>query len=112
MAKLPATIYRILENKQSYIGEKDLTMIETYNVFEEAGYKKSTANKWLLNWAVSGKLKFIPDREQPYGYRISLGDFSGVPVKDLLDNNRVWLPVKEVSILRNGDGIESCRTIL
>lgn len=96
MAKLPSTIYAILEKKQRELyksgGPAGLPIEEAYTVFEECGYKRSTANKWILNWAICRRLKF---GEDDHGYLLSFGIFDGKPSEMLL-NGKVWLPVKEV----------------
>lgn len=113
MAKLPITIYKMLKAKQDLYEKEELDLIEVYQTFESCGYKVTTANKWLLNWGIVGSLKFIPIKDDKnIGYRIKLGDFSELTRAERMDNNRVWLPVKETAQLRNGDGLESCGVIL
>lgn len=96
MAKLPSTIYAILEKKQRELylkgGPAGLPLSEVQEVFAECGYKTSTANKWLLNWAVCRRVKFAQDQ---YGYLVSFGIFDGKP-SEMLMNGKVWLPTKEV----------------
>ncbi len=105
MARLPSTIYAILEKKQRTLyqegGPAGLPIEDAYAVFEECGYKRSTANKWLLNWAVCRRLKITQDQ---YGYLLSFGFFEGKPSEMLMDG-RVWLPVKEVKFKTCNAGI-------
>ena len=86
-------------------GETDgsISIFCAYQIFEECGYKRSTANKWLLNWAVCMLLKFEIDKDG--NYRIRTGQFEGSP-RDMLCGGTVWLPVKEVKVR------ESCAAIL
>jgi len=65
---------------------------DVYEIFEDCGYKRSTANKWLLNWAVCMRLRF---EEGKTGLRIRTGIFEGKP-SDMLLGGKVWLPTKEV----------------
>lgn len=107
MARLPCNIYEDLRAKQreNYkLGlDNTLTLGEIYEVFRKAGYKQSTANKWLLNWAICLCVKF----EDPKGnkdYRVRFGDFRdmGYTPNDMLCGGTVWLPCKEVWI-KKGD---------
>ena len=99
MAKLPSTIYRKLEQEQRTLfaqgGPASLSMGDIYAVFMDAGYKISTANKWLKNWAVSMRACFEYDRDGQY--RVRFGFFDGSP-KDMLCGGHVWLNVKEVKL--------------
>jgi len=108
MAKLPSTIYRKIQEEQrrQYMsGQSDgsISIGYAYEIFEECGYKRSTANKWLLNWAVCMLLKFEIGKEGEY--RIRTGHFEGTP-RDMLCGGTVWLNVKEVKVR------ESCAAIL
>lgn len=69
----------------------------------DAGYKKTTANKWLLNWAVSKCLRFEKDHSDSVDdYRIRLGFWPDCKPTELLDGGKVWLPVKEIYINNGG----------
>lgn len=96
MAKLPSTIYKEIATKQKELydsGETDgsISLLTAYAVFFDCGYKQSTANKWLLNWAISRCLRFEKDGQY---YRIRLGQFHDMKPSECL--NGVWLPVKEI----------------
>lgn len=112
MAKLPSTIYERLRKEQRTLFDKgldnSLSLPEIYAVFTECGYKISTANKWLLNWAVSLRAKFEIDKKGYY--RVRFGFFEGSP-QDMLCGGKVWLPVKEVAITKD-DGLYSQKLIL
>lgn len=111
MAKLPITIYKELMKQQQTMDS--LSLDEVYTTFGMCGYKVSTANKWLLNWASVGMLKFNRTTDNnPKGFTVTLGDFSDMSSYERLCKNTVWLPVKEVQCLRNGIGSESCKGIL
>lgn len=104
MAKLPSTIYHEILRKQNQYykdGTRNgsISIEEAQAIFAAAGYKTSTANKWLLNWAVSRVLRF--EKEKEY-YCIRLGEFYDLTPSECLDHGKVWLPVKEVKIkIRN-----------
>lgn len=105
MAKLPSTIYKKLMELQHTLYQGgytngSLSLADVYNVFEECGYKQSTANKWLLNWAVSRVLRFEP---ADGWYRVRLGDFCDSSVRDLMDGGKVWLPCKESWVKYSND---------
>ena len=112
MAKLPSTIYTKLEKKQRTLYNEgyapSLAMGDIYEVFLDCGYKVSTANKWLLNWAVSMRAKFEIDKDGHY--RVRFGFFEGSP-NDMLCGGKVWLPVKEVA-LKNDLGNRAQKMIL
>jgi len=98
MARLPSTIYKEIMKKQRELyksGATDgsITLMDAYAVFFDCGYKQSTANKWLLNWAICRCLRFEKDGDY---YRLRLGDFTDLKPSECLNN--VWLPVKEVWI--------------
>lgn len=98
MAKLPSTIYKEIMKKQRELyksGATDgsISLLDAYAVFFDCGYKQSTANKWLLNWAICRCLMF---EKKDGDYRLKLGDFTDRKPSDCLNN--VWLPVKEVWI--------------
>ena len=97
MAKLPSTIYAKLEKNQRMLyqsgGPAGLPIEDVYAVFDECGYRRSTANKWLLNWAVCRSCCF---EKSGNNYRIRLGDYTDKTPEQCL--NGVWLPVKEVWI--------------
>ena len=100
MAKLPSTIYNEILKRQKELfkdGTRNgsISIEEAQSIFAAAGYKTSTANKWLLNWAVSRVLRF--EKEKEY-YCIRLGDFTYMTPSECLDNGRVWLPVKECRV--------------
>ena len=104
MAKLPSTIYtnlQRLQKEQFRNGQSNgtLSLGMVYSEFMDAGYRQSTANKWLLNWAVSLRLKFEYDQASK-NYRVRFGDwrFEDLGPKDMLDGGKVWLPCKEVWI--------------
>lgn len=107
MAKLPSTIYTILEKKQRQLYKSgdagNLPLGDVYSVFAECGYKQSTANKWLLNWAVSMRLCFEIQKDGKY--KVRLGDWRDTDMSpnDMLDGGRVWLPCKEVWISDKGE---------
>lgn len=109
MAKLPATIYNEILKKQRMLsdsGERNgtITLDEVYYHFDRAGYRRSTANKWLLNWAVCKMLMFDKDKS---GTIVKLGYFPDMSDKECL--NGVWLPVKEVKIKSGPISAEWCR---
>lgn len=99
MAKLPSTIYKEIVRKQRELynsGATDgsIALLTAYEIFFDAGYKQSTANKWLLNWAICRCCKFEKDGKY---YRLRLGDFTDKTPEECL--NGVWLPVKDVWIM-------------
>lgn len=101
MAKLPSTIYNEILRRQKELyktGERNgsVSIDDAYTIFAAAGYKQSTANKWMLNWAVSRVLCF--EKEKDGYYCIRLGQFLDKSPTECLDNGKVWLPVKEVKI--------------
>ena len=104
MAKLPSTIYEQIQKRQKELWKDgtrngSISIEEAQAIFAAAGYKTSTANKWLLNWAVSRVLCFEKEKD---GYCIRLGQFYHLSPSECLDNGKVWLPVKEVKIkIRN-----------
>lgn len=112
MAKLPSTIYGKLEKLQRTRFDEgyapSLAMGDIYAVFTDCGYKISTANKWLLNWAVSKRAKFEIDKEG--NYRVRFGFFEG-STNDMLCGGRVWLNVKEVA-LKNDRGNRAQKVML
>lgn len=111
MAKLPITIYKQLVEQQK--STSDLSLEEIYTTFGMCGYKVSTANKWLLNWASVGMLKFNKTNDgNPRGFTVTLGNFTSMSAYERMCKNTVWLPVKEVQCLRDGVGSESCRGTL
>ena len=91
MAKLPATIYKEIEMLQRELSKDGVTLDDAYHYFDRAGYRRSTANKWLLNWAVCKMLMFSKDER---GTIMKLGYFPDKTDTECL--NSVWLPVKEV----------------
>jgi len=98
LAKLPSTIYTKIQDLQRELYASGLTngsvaLGDVYEIFEDCGYKRSTANKWLLNWAICCRLKFEKDKDGYY--RIRTGIFEGSP-SDMLCGGEVWLPTKEV----------------
>ena len=98
MAKLPSTIYKEILRKQRELYKSGATdgsiaLLTAYEVFFNAGYKQSTANKWLINWAVCRCCKFEKDGKY---YRLRLGDFTDKTPEECI--NGIWLPVKEVWI--------------
>ena len=102
MAKLPSTIYEQILKRQKELYKEGtrngtISLEEAQSIFAAAGYKVSTANKWLLNWAVSRVLFFEKDISTGL-YCIRLGQFFDKTPSECLDNGRVWLPVKEVKI--------------
>lgn len=104
MAKLPSTIYAKLyeiqrEQYRHGLTNGTVSLGTVYSEFMDAGYRQSTANKWLLNWAVSLRLKFEFDSASK-NYRVRLGDWrdENLGPKDMLDGGKVWLPCKEVWI--------------
>ena len=101
MAKLPSTIYKEIKERQRKLYKDgtrngNISLADCYAIFAAAGYKESTANKWLLNWGVSRILKF--EMQQSGFYAVRLGDFFDLSPSECLDNGRVWLPVKECKI--------------
>ena len=101
MAKLPSTIYNEILRRQKELyksGARNgtVSLEDAYTIFAAAGYKQSTANKWMLNWAVSRVLCF--EKEKDAYYCIRLGQFLDKTSSECLDNGKVWLPVKEVKI--------------
>ena len=103
MARLPSTIYKEILRKQRELYKSGATdgsiaLLTAYEVFFNAGYKQSTANKWLLNWAICRCCRF---EKNGGNYRIRLGDFTDKTPEECI--NGVWLPVKEVWIT-NEDG--------
>ena len=96
MAKLPSTIFKEIQDRQRELymsGESDgsIPLGEAWKPFQEAGYKISTANKWILNWATCRGVVLEKDKE---GYiKLRLGDFRHLSPNECLNN--VWLPVKE-----------------
>lgn len=104
MAKLPNTIYKKLEELQHTLYKAgytngSLSLADVYDIFEECGYGPAAANKWLLNWAVSRRLRFEKDKDY---YRVRLGEFFDSSVRDLMDGGRVWLPCKDSWIKKDG----------
>ena len=102
MAKLPSTIYNEILKRQKELykdGTRNgtISLEEAQAIFGLAGYKVSTANKWLLNWAVSRVLFFEKDIATGT-YCIRLGQYFDKTPAECLDNGKVWLPVKEVKI--------------
>ena len=100
MAKLPSTLYKQILDLQKELYEQGLTngslcLGDVYAIFYDAGYKRTTANKWLLNWAVTRQLMFEKDGKEGE-YRVRLGDYRDKSLDYCTDNQRVWLPVKEV----------------
>ena len=100
MARLPSTIYRKIQEeqrKQFMSGQSDgsISIGYAYEIFDECGYKRSTANKWMLNWAVCMQLKFELGHDGEY--RIRTGHFDGTP-RDMMLGGTLWLPVKEVKV--------------
>ena len=91
LAKLPATIYKEIENLQRELSKNGVALDEAYYYFDRAGYRRTTANKWLLNWAVCKILMFDKDDR---GTILKLGYFPHKTDTECL--NGVWLPVKEV----------------
>ena len=112
MAKLPSTIYAKLEKQQRTLFNEgyapSLAMGDIYAIFSDCGYKITTANKWLLNWAVCMRAKFEIDKDGHY--RVRFGFFEGSP-QDMLCGGRVWLPVKEVA-LKNDVGNRAQKVLL
>lgn len=116
MAKLPSTIYAKLQATQKELWRSGLTngtmsLADVYSEFMDAGYRISTANKWLLNWAVSMRVKFEYDTGSK-NYRVRFGDWRGEDLgpKDMLDGGKVWLPCKEVWI-KNRSGKDVCMRV-
>lgn len=102
MAKLPSTIYKQILDRQRKLwkdGTRNgtISLADCHMIFAAAGYKESTANKWLLNWAVSRVLMFEKDIKTGL-YCVRLGQFYDKTPSECLDNGRVWLPVKECKI--------------
>lgn len=102
MAKLPSTIYKQIKDRQRKLykdGTRNgtISLADCHAIFAAAGYKESTANKWLLNWAVSRVLMFEKDIKTGF-YCVRLGEFYDKSPSECLDNGKVWLPVKEVKI--------------
>lgn len=102
MAKLPSTIYKEIQNKQRQLyasGETDgsIPLGMAWEFFQDAGYKVSTANKWILNWAICRCCKLKKDKD---GYiSVTLGDFRHLTPNEC--NPGVWLPVKETMFLND-----------
>ena len=101
MARLPSTIYNDILKRQKELykdGTRNgtISIEEAQTIFAAAGYKTTTANKWMLNWAVSRVLRF--EKQQDGYYCIRLGQFFDSSPSDCLDNGKVWLPVKEVKV--------------
>ena len=111
MAKLPSTIYKQIQDRQRKLwkdGTRNgtISLADCHAIFAAAGYKESTANKWLLNWAVSRVLCFEKDIKTGL-YCVRLGEFLDKTPSECLDNGRVWLPVKECKIkVADGYGID------
>ena len=109
IAKLPKTIYHEIQLLQEKLYRKGITdgfvpLGDVYEIFEAAGYRRSTANKWLLNWAVSHRLKFEKaPQDSMDDYVIRTGEFYDLKPSELLDGGKVWLPVKEVYFGKKGD---------
>lgn len=108
MAKLPSTIYKQIQERQRKLwkdGTRNgtISLADCHAIFAAAGYKESTANKWLLNWAVSRVLCFEKDIKTGL-YCVRLGEFLDKTPSECLDNGRVWLPVKECKIKVETDG--------
>lgn len=102
MAKLPSTIYKQIKDRQRKLSKDGIrngtiSLADCHAIFAAAGYKESTANKWLLNWAVSRVLMFEKDIKTGF-YCVRLGEFYDKTPSECLDNGKVWLPVKEVKI--------------
>ena len=102
LAKLPSTIYKQIKDRQRKLykdGTRNgtISLADCHAIFAAAGYKESTANKWLLNWAVSRVLMFEKDIKTGF-YCVRLGEFYDKTPSECLDNGKVWLPVKEVKI--------------
>ena len=98
MAKLPSTIYKEILRKQRELYKSGATdgsiaLLTVYEIFFNAGYKQSTANKWLLNWAVCRCCCF---EKSGNNFRVTLGDYTDKTPEECL--NGIWLPVKEVWI--------------
>ena len=107
MAKLPSTIYKQIYDRQRKLykdGTRNgtISLADCHAIFAAAGYKESTANKWLLNWAVSRVLMF--EKEKGGYYCVRLGEFYDKSPSDCLDHGKVWLPVKECKIKVDMDG--------
>lgn len=100
MAKLPSTIYKEIENRQRELylsGETNgsVPLGDAWDIFQAAGYKISTGNKWILNWAICRCVKLEKDKE---GFiHIRLGDFRHLSPNEC--NPGIWLPVKETMYL-------------
>ena len=111
MAKLPSTIYKDILERQLKLwkdGTRNgtISLADCHAIFAAAGYKESTANKWLLNWAVSRVLMFEKDIKTGL-YCVRLGEYYDKTPSECLDNGRVWLPVKECKIkVLDGYGIK------
>ena len=98
MAKLPSTIYKEIAKKQHELYKSGATdgsiaLLTAYEVFFDCGYKQSTANKWILNWAVCRCLMI---EKKNGNYRLRLGDFTDKTPEECIGG--AWLPVKEVWI--------------
>lgn len=98
MAKLPSTIYKEIMKKQRELYKSGATdgsiaLLTAYEVFFDCGYKQSTANKWILNWAVCRCLMI---EKKNGNYRLRLGDFTDKTPEECIGG--AWLPVKEVWI--------------
>ena len=110
MAKLPSTIYKQIYDRQRKLYKDGMrngtiSLADCHAIFAAAGYKESTANKWLLNWAVSRVLMF--EKEKGGYYCVRLGEFYDKSPSDCLDHGKVWLPVKECKIkVSDGYGIK------
>ena len=106
MAKLPSTIYAMLEKKEREQyrigGPAGLQIEDIYDVFEECGYKRSTANKWLLNWAISGVAMFDYRNKDSNTYVIRFGDFRSTNLQERTMNGKLWLPLNTVKVRIGG----------
>ena len=100
MAKLPSTIFKEIQDRQRELymsGETNgsIPLGEAWKPFQAAGYKISTANKWILNWATCRCVKLEKDKD---GYiSLTLGDFRHLTPMECVGG--VWLPVKETMYL-------------
>ena len=98
MAKLPQTIYKEIMKRQKELYKSGATdgsiaLLTAYEIFFNAGYKQSTANKWILNWAVCRRCMI---EKKGGNYRLRLGDYTDKTPEDCI--NGAWLPVKDVWI--------------